>query len=548
MNFYQASSRLPLVSQAEFGDITCRSLKDQSDQSWALIEGQNLVLEQIAQGLPLADVLSSLAKLIETHSTTTTFCSFLLFDSVENRLYHGAAPSLADEYCKLINGMKVGPNRGSCGTAAYHVASVIVEDIDLDPLWNDFRELAQQFNLRACWSTPILNCEGRVLATFAMYHPFPYKPKASDRELLIKATYLARIAIERAETEMVLKAANELLEQKVEQRTHDLQSAVMQLQEQIEERAKAEARLLIQTKVLEETLQELQQSQAQVIQSEKMSSLGQLVAGVAHEINNPVGFIHGNITHLREESEILLEAIQIYECFLEQHPDLINLAMREQIDELDLDFVKHDLPKVLDSISIGTDRIHKIVLSLRTFSRMDESEYKGVDLHEGLDSTVAILQHRLKALPERAEIKIHKHYGDLPEIECFPGQLNQVFMNVLSNAIDAVEDAMLKYPNETDRSCITISTILDDGQVMITINDHGLGINENNQSQVFNPFFTTKPVGKGTGLGMSIAYQIVTNRHHGKLTFESVLDHGTTFYIQIPSRQDSALISSQPKL
>lgn len=536
------NSMAPGLDSTEMVSFSDAPLLNLSDHSLSLVEGQNLVLEQIAQGQPLAEVLSSLARIIEQHSDTTTFCSFLLFDPAENRLRHGAAPSLPDEYCKLIDGVKIGPNVGSCGTAAYYTASIIVEDINTDPRWDDFRAIAQRFNLQACWSTPILNCDDRILATFAMYHPFPYKPTAPDRELVIKATYLARIAIEREETEIALKAANESLEQKVEQRTKALQTAVSQLQEQIKERAKAEAKLRTQTKVLENTLDELRHSQAQVIQSEKMSSLGQLVAGVAHEINNPVGFIHGNVAHLREESGLLLESIDIYERCLNRHPEVIDDETRELLDELDLDFVKHDLPKVLDSIGIGTARIRDIVLSLRTFSRTDEAACKSTNLHEGIDSTIAILQHRLKASPGRAEITIEKHYGTLPNVECFPGQLNQVFMNILSNAIDAIEDAIDQYPDEVDRARITISTGLDaDNLVNISITDRGLGIKTDCQTQVFNPFFTTKAVGKGTGLGMSISYQIVTERHNGLLTLESVPNQGTTFHIQIPLQQCSAI-------
>jgi GAF domain-containing protein len=217
------------------------------------------------------------------------------------------------EYNRLVDGIEIGPAVGSCGTAAYHVASVIVEDISTDPLWEICRELALGFGLRACWSTPILSCDGRVLATFAMYHPFPYMPKTHDRELLMKATYLARIAIERHQSELALKQANDSLEHQVEQRTQELHVAIAQLKQQIQERHLAEAQLRNKAQQLEDTLKELQKTQSWMIQNEKMSSLGQLVAGVAHEINNPVSFIYSNLKPAQNYIHDLFELIRQYQ-------------------------------------------------------------------------------------------------------------------------------------------------------------------------------------------------------------------------------------------
>jgi hypothetical protein len=270
-----------------------------------------------------------------------------------------------------------------------------------------------------------------------------------------------------------------------------------------------------------------------------MSSLGQLVAGVAHEINNPVNFISGNLIHINEYAEDLLNMLDIYQQkYPEPCEEIIELAA-----ELDLEFLLEDLPKTLSSMKIGVDRIRQIVLSLRNFSRLDEAEMKEVNIHEGIDSTLLILQHRLKARPESPGIEVIKEYGDLPLVECFAGQLNQVFMNVLSNAIDALE-IYIKHtaesPKENPKSGkITISTtvgVMNDNEksAVIQIRDNGPGMPETIRQRIFDPFFTTKPIGKGTGLGLSISYQIVVEKHSGIFKCDSQLDVGTQFWIEIP--------------
>ncbi|BBD59421.1 two-component sensor histidine kinase [Nostoc sp. HK-01] len=295
----------------------------------------------------------------------------------------------------------------------------------------------------------------------------------------------------------------------------------------IRDRQQIEAQLRQQAKDLAQTLEELQRTQAQMIQAEKMSSLGQLVAGVAHEINNPVNFIHGNLTHLEEHTQDLLQVINL--CQPMNLPEFQNLS-----EEIDLDYIQQDLPKILHSMKIGTQRIRQIVLSLRTFSRMDEAEFKEVDIHEGIDSTLMILQHRLKQKPEFPEIQVIRDYASLPLVECYAGQLNQVLMNILTNAIDALEMGMGKDELPT----ITIHTsVINSGWVKIAIADNGMGMSEQIKTQIFNPFFTTKPVGKGTGMGMSISYQIITEKHGGKLECYSQPGKGTEFVITIPIRQ-----------
>ncbi|WP_348239035.1 ATP-binding protein [Trichocoleus sp. Lan] len=301
--------------------------------------------------------------------------------------------------------------------------------------------------------------------------------------------------------------------------------------------AELENRVEVRTAELSQTLVDLRRTQAQVIQTEKMSSLGQLVAGVAHEINNPVNFIHGNVTFVDEYAQNLLELVQLYQ---EEYP-LPTPAIEAKIDEMDLEFLNEDMLKLLSSMKLGTERIREIVKSLRTFSRLDEADMKEVDIHEGIESTLLILQHRLKPKPDRPAIAVIRDYGKLPLVECYPGQLNQVLMNIVVNAIDALEEtkANCTYQEKKDHpDQITISTSVIDSQwVQIAIADNGVGIPKDIQQRIFNPFFTTKPVGKGTGMGMSISYQIVTEKHGGKLECFSTPGEGTEFVIQIPIRQ-----------
>jgi two-component system, NtrC family, sensor kinase len=300
----------------------------------------------------------------------------------------------------------------------------------------------------------------------------------------------------------------------------------------VSDRKQAELKLRQQASELEHTLEELQRTQAQVLQSEKMSSLGQLVAGVAHEINNPVSFIYGNLDPASDYIQDLLHLVHLYQTYHPNHHPQIQSAMAA----MDLDFVIEDLPKLLDSLRMGADRIQKIVLSLRNFSRMDEAEIKAVNLHEGIDNTLMILEHRLKAQPDREAIQVIRDYGTLPLIECYAGQLNQVFMNLLGNAIDALEEGQ---QTEAKQSAfiptITITTQTTDRDcVNIIISDNGSGIPAYVQKRLFDPFFTTKPVGKGTGMGLSISYQIITEKHHGTLKCVSSPGNGAQFVIEIP--------------
>jgi two-component system NtrC family sensor kinase len=295
---------------------------------------------------------------------------------------------------------------------------------------------------------------------------------------------------------------------------------------------------------LEKAVQELHQTQTQLIQTEKISSLGQLVAGVAHEINNPINFIYGNITHATEYATDLLGLLHLYQ---EKYPNPVPEIVEAAAD-LDIDFLMEDFTKILESMKLGADRIRDLVVSLRNFSRLDESQMKLVDIHEGIESTLLILQHRTKGNPLRPAIEIIKEYGNFPKVECYVGQLNQVFMNLLGNAIDALEDYNRKRSSKeiyANPNRIRISTSANSHTLTIRIADNGVGINQEVIGKLFDPFFTTKPVGKGTGLGLSISYQIIVEKHRGKLQCISAPGEGAEFVIEIPLSQEVSALAAE---
>ncbi|MCY7384861.1 MAG: PAS domain S-box protein [Microcoleus sp. CAN_BIN18] len=886
-------------------DITQRK----QAENW--LTGQKQILEMIANGAPLGDTLNTLVDIIEQESKDV-MGSILLLDKDGEHLLHGAAPSLPESYNAAVNGIAIGPDVGSCGTAIYRGGQVIVTDIATDPLWANFRDLALSFGLGACWSTPIFSSQGQVLGTFAMYSAQPRSPDCFELQLIESVRHLAGIAIERKQAEESLKQLNQELENRVEQRTTQLRQteerwqlalkgnndgiwdwnlqtgelfvserfqeitgyehrpnldyfdewnssthpddlalvtqafqdhldkktphyiieyrlwcynsaykwilsrgqalwdesekavrivgsisditerkeaesalreseakfqklsanvpgiiyqcllradgsfsfpymspacremfelepeaivqnsallmdlvhpderqdyyesvaisaqtlqpwqwegrlvlpsgkmrwfqvnsrpeakengdilwdgitiditnrkqAELALQEsqqfiqkiadatpgilylydleeqrniytnssigtllgysfdeikamgssmmlqvihpedlpkvlehhgsfagiedgkvlEIEYRMRgadnqwfwlqsrdsifsrnyegqpkviigfaqnittrkqaedylrqSEARERSRSRELESALRSLRSTQSQLIQTEKMSSLGQLVAGIAHEINNPVNFIHANINYLKEYTQQLLDLVILYE---EEYPEH-NAKIVDRIQEIDLDFMAEDLRKLVGSMQVGTERIRQIVLSLRNFSRLDESAMKPVDIHAGIDSTLLILQHRLKSHDSRPAIEVIKEFGKLPLVECYASQLNQVFMNIIANGIDAIEERCHKLSvSEVEKNPgrIAIWTgVTAQNTVLVKISDNGMGIPEAVLDRIFNPFFTTKEVGKGTGLGMSIAHSIVVEKHKGKIECISQIGCGTTFVIEI---------------
>lgn len=320
-----------------------------------------------------------------------------------------------------------------------------------------------------------------------------------------KAEVLARIS-----THLQLRNLNKNLEKRVNERTAELNKA----------------------------LQDLKESQIQLVQQEKMSVLGQLLSGLAHEINNPVSCIYGNLGHTLTYLQNLTHLIDLYQ---QNYPHPVT-EIQNEINDMDLDYIRADLPNLIFSMKEGIQRIRDISKSLRIFSRADQDHKIQFNIHDGIDSTILILKHRLKSVVGRSDIEIIKDYGELPLINCFPGQLNQVFMNILANAIDALDESFTSScgltlngeNNNNPQIIIQTSLSKDESQAVIKIRDNGMGISQENQDKIFDSLFTTKPVGKGTGLGLSIARQIIVQRHGGILELNSELEKGTEFIIKIP--------------
>ncbi len=374
-----------------------------------------------------------------------------------------------------------------------------------------------------------------ALIPFALALPSPAKLEAANLALENEIG-------ERRKAEAALGELAEALEKRVWERTAKLSKANASLSQEILERKKAqkalqqsEAQLREKAQELELALQKLHSTQAQLVHTEKLSALGELTAGIAHEINNPVNFINGNLTYASNYVEDLLGLIDLYA----KHYPNPDGEIKAQIKAIELDFLIEDLRKLLDSMQLGTDRIRSIVSSMRNFSRLDQSEMSPACIHEGIDSTLLILQHRMKANGKLPAIELIKEYGDIPLVECYIGQINQVFMNIISNAIDALRTQDSKNEIIANPTLWIRTEVTKYDRVVIRIIDNGSGMEAEVKTKIFDHFFTTKPVGKGTGLGLSISHQIVVEKHRGELQCISNPGEGTEFIISLPIVTDS---------
>jgi two-component system, NtrC family, sensor kinase len=326
------------------------------------------------------------------------------------------------------------------------------------------------------------------------------------------------------------------LQRQLQQKNEELETQNQRLQTEIAERQRTETQLQDKTQQLSSTLEDLKRTQLELVQVEKMSSLGQLAAGVAHEINNPLNFIYANLDYVTEYSQVLLELLNLYK----QHDPEPHPEIQKVLEESELDFLVQDFPRVLQSMQVGAERIQDLVESMRHFARIDSAQMQEIDIHQGLDSTLVILQNRLREQANRTAIEVQRDYSAIPPVRCYPGQINQVLMNLLSNAIDAIEEK-LEVAESTFKPTITITTKAIESctnanpkLVEIGIIDNGSGIPPQIKDYLFDHFFTTKPVGKGTGLGLSISYSIIVDRHHGQIKYHSEPGQGTQFFIRLP--------------
>jgi signal transduction histidine kinase len=460
-----------------------------------LLTNQNIILEMITTSNDLSEILNKIACLIE--SSSPMWCSFLLLGKDQKTLYHAASPSLPKGYCDAIDGVTIGENVGSCGTAAYLKKPIVVTDIANDPLWVPFADLAKTYNLAACWSTPILSKEADVLGTFAMYYPEPRSPTPWDKELIDKAIHLASIAIMKRNDEDKLKELNINLEDKVNQRTNELSEA----------------------------LERLENTQEKLVHSEKMAALGNLTASIAHEINNPTNFTYAAVYMMLDEIIKIKEFLKTLAGG--EHADAEVLA------SFNSEF--SNLVELVNTANQGTIRIKNIVESLRTFSHFGHLKQEQAKMSSLIESTISLIK------TEYRNITFINNVEYDPVINCFPSKLNQVFMNLIINACQAINNKseLKKASNEKLAGIVEVNTLQEKDSLVITIIDNGCGMDDTTKLKLFEPFYTTKDSTKGIGLGMSVSLDVI-ELHKGKIAISSKLNEGSTITINLPSGENLA--------
>ncbi|MBD2743445.1 PAS domain S-box protein [Coleofasciculus sp. FACHB-1120] len=555
-------------------DITGR--KQVETALWQQATGERLLRtmnQRIRQSLNLEEVLKTAVSQVRQFLNTDRVTIYRLHS---DGCGVGAVESVGTGWAESLGTQIHSRCFGENHLSLYQQGEIqAIENIDTANLSQCQIDWLAQFQVKASLVVPIVQNKTEVKGLFLSPHtstsPVPSStPHSSSNPysssnpqlwgLLVAQNCTGTRQWQASEVEL-LKQLSVQLAIAIQQSTlfEQLEAELVERKQAEEALQKSEAQLRKKTTKLKQALHRLRKTQTQLIQSEKMSSLGQLVAGVAHEINNPVSFIYGNLTPALQYAQDLLHLLNLYQ----QHYPQPAAEIQTEAEAMDWEFLVEDFPRLLDSMQMGAERIRQIVLSLRNFSRHDESQKKPVDLHEGIDSTLLILQHRLKPQGGKPGILIVKQYGDLPQVECYAGQINQVFMNLLSNAIDALERETVQASwvmSHGEESCdrsfpitpsplptIRICTTLNNkNQVVIRIADNGGGIPESVQKRIFDPFFTTKPVGEGTGLGLSISYQVVVERHGGQLKCLSTPGQGTEFILEIPLQQCSESATPLP--
>ncbi|MGB3653922.1 MAG: ATP-binding protein, partial [Rivularia sp. (in: cyanobacteria)] len=503
-----SETQLQSFDKSECLNQTIQTTRSHTTQTESLDLASILKASQaLSNEIQLEQLISKLMEVVMENAGAKKAALLLLRDNI----YYLEAVANEDENVTLLN-LPYQDSKDIPTTIVNYVKrsfkTVVLDDATAQ---NDFiaDSYVMQQKPKSLLCMPILN-QGKLIGLLYLENNLTIGAFTKNRvNILNLLTTQAAISLENAQLYRTLEEYSHTLEQKVEQRTKEVTQKATQL---------------------ESAFKELQNTQAQLIQAEKMSGLGQLVAGIAHEINNPISFIYGNLTPANEYVASLIELIHLYQNYVSQSPPEIE----EKITDIELDFLIDDLPKLLASMKTGAQRIRDIVLSLRNFSRLDEAEMKLVDIHSGIDSTILIQQHQLSSDNKYPQIEVIKEYNQLPNINCYAAQINQVFINIIDNAIDALRQKQENNSN-FDNPKITISTSLKDNKnVLIRIADNGVGITKSVLNKVFDPFFTTKPVGNGTGLGLSTSYSIVVEKHGGKLSCISTPGEGTEFVIELP--------------